>query len=150
MGFGHAPADHPSPCKAGSLGLKDSQGRSAEGLAGPSRAALIALPFLEGKTPINFSGSRIGPRAQACSGFPSPYSPLTVGLTCAGASSAAGMRGATPRGTGSKGGGSPGSSTQHCAAPHSSILHRGHLWPSADRATILCSALAALNTIHVL
>lgn len=76
VGFGHAPVDHLLPVQRGSLGLKDYWERSAEGFAEPSWRALIALPFLEGKIPSNFSGSRIGPRAQTCSGFSSPYSPL--------------------------------------------------------------------------
>jgi len=69
------------PC-TGRSGLQNDPERSAEGPAAPRRQAPIALPFLEGKTPINFSGSRIGPRAQTCSGFPSPYSPLAGGLAC--------------------------------------------------------------------
>lgn len=106
-----AAVEHLLPRQRRRWGLKDYPERSAEGLAEPSCAALTALPFLEGKIPINFSGSRIGPGAQTCSGFPSPYSPLAAGLArepaapqehaeplrAAWAARAAGARGPAPR-----------------------------------------------------
>lgn len=83
--------------------------------------------FRRQKIPINFSGSRIGPRAQKCSGFPSPYSLLAVGLAAAGDSNAAGMCGAAAGGFGSPG---PARSSS--------------LRPSPARAV-----RAAVNTSHV-